>query len=65
MASSSDEPRCDGCGLPYDAFPLDVVLPDAEWLKVHPEGEGGLLCVSCLAERASKLPRMVVPTRAW
>lgn len=52
--------RCIDCGLPYEEFPLDVVLPDADWLKIHPEGSGGLLCASCIAKRAAELPDSIV-----
>ena len=48
--------RCLDCGLPYSCFPLDVTLPDDQWLAIHPEGFNGLLCAQCIVARASKLP---------
>jgi hypothetical protein len=51
---------CGDCGLPYEQFPLDVVLPDADWLAIHPEGDGGLLCAGCIARRAAALPTTIV-----
>lgn len=52
--------NCEDCGLPYGGFPLDVVLPDADWLRIHPDGCNGLLCARCIVLRASKLPRSIV-----
>jgi hypothetical protein len=46
---------CEDCGLPYDEFGLDMVLPTWQWLLIHPEGEGGLLCGTCICRRAEKL----------
>lgn len=52
--------RCRDCGLPYEAFPLDVNLPRSQWMEIHPEGEGGLLCAQCIVERAAKVPGCTV-----
>lgn len=41
---------CMDCGLPYERFPLDVLLPRAQWLRIHPD-EGGLLCAACIVQR--------------
>lgn len=51
---------CEDCLLPYEQFPLDVVLPDADWLRIHPTGDGGLLCARCIATRAAALPDMII-----
>lgn len=51
---------CLDCGLPYAAFPLDVNLPRAQWLAIHPEGEDGLLCAACIVARAATLPGVTV-----
>lgn len=52
----SDAPpaACLDCGLPYEDFPLDVVLPRAQWLRIHPD-EHGLLCAKCIVARAAKV----------
>lgn len=47
---------CLDCGLPYADFPLDLNLPRAQWLAIHPEGENGLLCAACIVRRAAKIP---------
>lgn len=46
---------CLDCGLPYEDFPLDLLLPRAQWLEIHPD-DGGLLCAQCMVKRASKVP---------
>lgn len=47
--------ECMDCGKPYLEFPLDLILPRSQWLEIHP-AENGLLCASCIAERAAKVP---------
>ena len=47
--------KCEDCGMSYKKFPLDLVLPDDEWLIIHPEGLDGLLCANCIIKRASKV----------
>jgi hypothetical protein len=53
---------CADCGMPYADFPLDVVLPDDQWLLIHPEGPGGVLCAQCIVNRAGniKMPYVTV-----
>lgn len=51
---------CLDCGLPYRDFPIDTVLPDADWLLIHPEGLGGLLCAGCIVKRAAALPQTII-----
>jgi hypothetical protein len=51
--------RCLDCGLAYADFPLDVNLPRAQWLAIHPD-EHGVLCARCLVSRASKVPGCTV-----
>lgn len=45
---------CHGCGRPYGdehGFP-DLLIPDAQWRKISPNGDGsGLLCPSCICKR--------------
>lgn len=50
---------CKDCGLKYEDFPIDTVLTKDEWLLIHPEGEGGLLCAGCIVKRASLLPGII------
>ena len=44
---------CLDCGLPYDQFPLDVVLPRAQWLRICPQ-DSGVLCAACIVRRVRK-----------
>lgn len=53
---------CKDCDLPYQKFGIDTNLPDNQWLAIHPEGRGGLLCANCIAKRASRLPGII---SAW
>ena len=46
---------CEDCGLPYKEFGLDMTLPNDQWLMIHPDGYGGLLCATCIARRADKI----------
>lgn len=51
---------CMDCSLPYAQFPLDVMLPRAQWLRIHPS-EHGLLCASCIVKRVRRcIPRATV-----
>lgn len=45
--------RCLDCGLPYNQFGLDMVLPDQQWQVICPEDS--ILCANCISKRASKL----------
>jgi hypothetical protein len=47
--------KCQDCGIPYAELGLDLVLPDEQWLKICPEGEGNILCANCIVKRAEKL----------
>jgi hypothetical protein len=62
-----------GCGRRYTDFPLDVILPNAEWNRIavgepyaeprpsdEQEGRGGVLCAMCIVERLSQLPDVTV-----
>jgi len=49
---------CLDCGMDYDDFGMDVLLPRHQWLDIHP-AENGLLCALCIVRRAHKLPRAV------
>jgi hypothetical protein len=59
--TENDPPRafCRDCGKPYRDFKLDTTLPDEQWLLIHPEGNGGLLCANCMVRRAAKLPGII------
>lgn len=48
------EAKCLDCGLPYEEFPMDMLLPRAQWLEIHPS-EHGLLCAACIVKRAAKV----------
>lgn len=51
---------CMDCAKPYAEFPLDVVLPRAQWLAIHAD-EGGLLCASCIVARVrARIPGATV-----
>ena len=50
---------CEDCGLSYDQFGLDTTLPNDQWLLIHPSGEGGVLCATCIARRGHALPGVV------
>jgi hypothetical protein len=49
---------CMDCGLDYEKFPMDTLLPRWQWLLIHP-AEGGLLCANCIVARAAKVPGAV------
>lgn len=50
---------CMDCGLPYEEFPLDVILPRSQWLDINP-ADGGVLCAGCIVKRAAKIPGCTV-----
>lgn len=47
--------KCMDCGLPYEDFPLDVMLPRGQWLLIH-SNDDGVLCAQCMVKRISKIP---------
>ena len=47
--------ECLDCGTPYVELGLDLVLPDEQWLMIHPEGLHDILCASCMMIRAERL----------
>jgi hypothetical protein len=51
---SDEETACVDCHRPYP-HGLDMVLTKKQWLMVHPD-DGGVLCPSCIVNRASNLP---------
>lgn len=59
MAEPAPFVRCLDCGLRYEDFPLDVVLPRGQWLLIHP-ADDGVLCARCIVVRAAKLPGVTV-----
>lgn len=61
------EPACKDCGLPYSEFGMDTVIPNSQWVDIHPGRTewadcNGLLCASCMVKRASRLEGKLV---AW
>lgn len=54
MTGNSLEAKCLDCGLSYDEFGMDLLLPRYQWLMIHP-AEDGLLCALCIVRRASKI----------
>lgn len=50
---------CEDCGTLYPCDDIDVTLPDNQWLMIHPESEGGILCGGCMVKRASNLPGII------
>lgn len=50
---------CEDCGLSYQEFSIDAVLPNEQWKLIHPEGSKGLLCANCIIKRASFLPHII------
>lgn len=46
---------CHDCGLGYnDPTFADFVIPDAQWHRISPRGDGsGILCVTCMIKRAN------------
>ncbi len=55
-----DKAICEDCKMPYQEFGIDTDLPVSQWLLIHPEGTGGLLCANCMVRRASRLPGIIV-----
>ena len=60
--ATHNAPACMDCGMPYDDFPMDTVLPHDQWLAINPNSDdskddaGGLLCANCMVRRAKALP---------
>lgn len=48
---------CLDCGRPYP-HGLDVVLTKKQWRMINPD-DGGVLCASCMVNRASLLPEVI------
>ena len=49
---------CLDCGRDYSEFGVDLTLPDDQWELIHP-GVAGLLCATCIAQRADQLPGII------
>lgn len=50
---------CLDCGRDYaETMALDLVIPRAQWLLIHPE-DGGVLCACCMLRRAEKIPHAI------
>lgn len=53
--------RCLGCGLPYQDFALDVLVPDEVWAAISGRSDGsGVMCAACIVEHGAKLPGVSV-----
>lgn len=60
-ASGDHMVRCEGCGLSYGLFPLDVTVPDDQWRQISGRDDGGgILCASCIVARGARLPGVTV-----
>jgi hypothetical protein len=55
VAQESIAANCFDCGLPYEDFPMDTLLPDDLWARIAPVDGEGLLCANCIVARLSKL----------
>lgn len=53
LAAKTSKAKCMDCGLPYEEFGADLVVPRKQWLQLHP-GDGGLLCATCMLRRVEK-----------
>jgi hypothetical protein len=53
------KPECKDCGMPYNQFGLDLVLPDEQFIEIN-GSINGLLCPTCICRRASDIPGYVV-----
>lgn len=56
---------CYDCELVYagDHW-IEAVVPDDIWLKISPSrGEGGILCINCMAKRCVNLGLKNVPIK--
>ena len=54
--------RCKDCEITYDNHGLDMVLPRSQWALIN-DGDpdaGGVLCGTCIARRASRVPGATV-----
>jgi hypothetical protein len=59
LFNSAEQPaKCLDCGLDYDQFGMDVLLPRHQWLTIHP-ADDGLLCALCITRRAARVPGAV------
>jgi len=57
------ETKCFYCKLPYggDSW-IEAIIPDKIWIEISPyNNQGGILCISCMAERLKKLGYDNVP----
>lgn len=53
--------RCMRCGLAYQDFPIDVVVPDEQWAAISERHDGsGVMCGTCIIARGSALPGVTV-----
>lgn len=46
---------CHGCGMAYEDFWGDVVLPSAAWSRIAPKDGEGLLCPQCIMVRLAEV----------
>lgn len=57
LVAEYDSSHCADCGARYP-FGMDITLPDDQWELIN-GGPNGLLCGSCIARRAAKLPAAI------
>ncbi len=52
--------KCEDCGLLYQDFPMDITLPDNQWIELtgYVDGEG-ILCGWCIIKRAANKNKYV------
>lgn len=50
--SAREDSQCLDCG---GSLSIDVLLPRAQWLAIHPN-DHGVLCGGCIVQRASAVP---------
>ena len=53
------EIKCMDCKMLYKDFPLDMLFPRSQWLRINPKDDG-VLCANCMINRASRIKRATV-----
>lgn len=53
------ESKCLDCRLNYEEFPIDLLLPNEQWKKIH-DGVHGVICPSCIINRVANFPEAIV-----
>lgn len=51
---------CEDCGLLYQDFPMDITIPDSQWIELTGYvNKEGILCGWCIIKRAANLNKYV------